>query len=186
MGLVQQGVDEDERVRLAGNEHPMNLSWTVYAAKRYFSNEPERSRRLLRLAFGNWLAHAEEKDPGRQRPAARAFWGRGNEHFLVDFYAVSADAPAAAGRLTPRGLAKSLLRTRDAKQLFHFWPAMRISERREHRALVVLLAGALYERERGSAPPSDQALVGPYLDHLPSDGSEELDDGKAPTIVKDR
>ena len=52
-----------------------------------------------------------------------------------------------------------------------------MTERREYRALVVLLAGELYRRDHGMAPASDEALVGPYLDHLPSDGSEELDDG---------
>ena len=40
-----------------------------------------------------------------------------------------------------------------------------------HRALVVFLAGELYRRERGTDPPSDEALVGPYLKELPDDGS---------------
>jgi hypothetical protein len=62
------------------------------------------------------------------------------------------------------------------------WPAIRISERREHSALVILLAEELYRRERGSAPASDKALVGTYVDHLPDDGSSELDDGTAPVI----
>ncbi len=59
-GWVQQGDDEDRRVRIGGEELPPNLAWVVYSSKRYFSNEPERSRRVLRLAFANWLAHARK------------------------------------------------------------------------------------------------------------------------------
>jgi hypothetical protein len=43
-----------------------------------------------------------------------------------------------------------------------------------------------HERERGKPPPADEALVGPYLDHLPDDGSDELDDGKTPTVRDDK
>ncbi len=71
--------------------------------------------------------------------------------------------------------------------MFEFfpWPALRTTERRAHRALVVALAGELYQRERGKPRESDEALVGPYLDHLPSDGSDELDDGTTPTVGDD-
>ena len=51
--------------------------------------------------------------------------------------------------------------------------------------MVVLLAGELYKRDHGAPAPSDQVLVGPYLDQLPADGSAELDDGSAPTIRED-
>jgi hypothetical protein len=181
-GWVPQGEDEERPVRLAGIELPPNLSWTVYATRRYLANEPERSRRMLRLAFANWLAHAEEKDARRLTPAAVALFGRGNWRLSVDFYAVGADGPAAARRLTPRGLAESLLGALDARLLLRHWPRMHYTERRDHRALVVVLAGELYRRDRGRPPPSDRALVGPYLDHLPGDGSDELKDGTAPTI----
>jgi glyoxylase-like metal-dependent hydrolase (beta-lactamase superfamily II) len=40
---------------------------------------------------------------------------------------------------------------------------------------------AFYHRERGSLPPSDEALDGTYLKSLPDDGSADLDDGTAPT-----
>ncbi len=46
-------------------------------------------------------------------------------------------------------------------------------ERANHRALIVLLASELYRRDRGTAPPSDEALVGPYLESLPDEGTEE-------------
>ena len=62
-GLVQQGEDEDQIVGIGGERLPPALGWIPYAAKRYVWNEPERSRRVLRLAFANWLAHAKEKNP---------------------------------------------------------------------------------------------------------------------------
>jgi hypothetical protein len=45
-----------------------------------------------------------------------------------------------------------------------------------------MLATELYHRERGSFPPSDEALVGPYLKSLPDDGSAELADGMTLTV----
>jgi hypothetical protein len=187
-GAVQQGEEEDQHVLIFGEPLPPVLAWIPYAARRYFSNEPERSRRVLRLAFANWLAHVEEKDPRHLKPAIRATFRRGNRTITVHFFAVSPDGPAAARRLTPQDLATWLIGTLDAKELLSFWPwpSIRMSERRQHRALVVLLAGELYQRERGTAPPSDEALVGPFLEHLPGDGSEELDDGSAPTITGDK
>jgi hypothetical protein len=184
-GIVQQGDDEEERFKIAGEDLPPNLAWIPYATKRYFANDPERSRRVLRLAFANWLAHAEEKDARYLKPAARARIGRGNSRSAINFYDVSQDAPAAARRLTPEDLAKALIRTRDAKLLLRFWPwpAVSTTERREHRALVVLLASELYERDHGKPAASERALVGGYLDYLPSDGSEEQDDGAAAEIT---
>jgi hypothetical protein len=86
-----------------------------------------------------------------------------------------------ASRLEEKGdMAAAWGRYRAILLLFRWlWPSIRISERREHRALTVILAEELYHRERGTLPPSEKALVGIYLDHLPSDGSDELDDGTA-------
>jgi hypothetical protein len=139
---------------------------------------------VLRLVFANWLAHAEEKDASHRKPAVRAMFARGNQNTTLFFNAPGSDAPAGARALMPEDLASWLLSTRDARLLLYEfpWSSVRISEQREHRALVVLLAGELYQRDRGTVAPSDQALVGPYLDHLPDDGSDEVDDGKAPTV----
>ena len=187
-GEVQQGDREDQNVKIFGEGLPPGIAWIPYAARRYFLNEPERSRRVLRLAFANWVAHAEEKDPRYLKPAVWAAFPRGNRTATVPFFAVNADGPAAARRLPPQDLAAWLIGTRDAKQLLSNWPwpSIRTRERREHRALVVLLAGELYQRDRGSPPPSDESLVGPYLDHLPGDGSDEVDLGEAPTVREDK
>ena len=46
----------------------------------------------------------------------------------------------------------------------------------------MLLASELYHRERGTLPPSEDALVGTYLESLPDDGSAELGDETTPTV----
>ena len=51
---------------------------------------------------------------------------------------------------------------------------VRINERADYRALVVLLAGRLYRHDHGADPPSDEALVGPYLKSLPDDGLGDM------------
>jgi hypothetical protein len=183
-GIVQQGEEDDQKVRIAGEPLPPNLQWIPYAAKRYLWNEPERSRRVLRLAFANWLAHAEEKDPKYLKAAVRATIQKKKWTGTARFYAVSPAGRPAARKLTPRVLAEWFVGTRDAQLLLSYWPwpAIRAAERREHRALVVLLAGELYKRDRGAPAPSEEALVGIYLERLPDDGSSELDDGTAPTI----
>jgi hypothetical protein len=183
-GWVQHGEPEDQHVRIGGEELPPYLSWIPYAVKRYLSAEPERSRRVVRLAFTNLLAHLEDTDPRHLKPAVGARLQRATRTTTVYFYPASAEGPAAARELAPKDLAKWFVGSRDAKVQFRFWPwpAIRTSERREHFTLVVMLAEELYQRDHGKPPPSSEALVGPYLDHLPGDGSDELDDGSAPTI----
>jgi hypothetical protein len=62
------------------------------------------------------------------------------------------------------------------------WSPNRLRDRKDYRELVVMLAEEIYRRERGSPPPSEDALVGTYLKGLPDDGSADLDDGTAPTV----
>jgi hypothetical protein len=181
---VWEGAQENESIRIAGEPLPPSVVLSIHAARRFLSNEPERTRRVLRLAFANWLAHSEYARAGNHRPAVRATFRVDKLNTSVFFYSVAADARAGARALSPQDLASWLITSHDAKILLSqwSWPAIRISERRQHRALVVLLAEELYRRERGSPPPTEAALVGPYLDHLPDDGWDEVGDGTAPTI----
>ena len=85
-------------------------------------------------------------------------------------------------------MASWLVTTNDARVAFAVaaskgavWPAVRQREQRGYRELVVLLASELYHRERGTLPPSEDALVGTYLESLPDDGSAEL--GDEPTLT---
>jgi hypothetical protein len=183
-GLVQHGDDEDQHVRIAGEELPPNLAQSIYAVRRYYWNEPKRSRRVLRIAFANWLAHTEDKDPSHLKPAVKAVLSAWNHTSTVPFYLVGPGAPAAARRLAPVDLAERLVRTLDAKLLLSgwLWTSIRTTERREYRELVVLIASTLYERDQGQPPATDEALIGRYLEQLPDDGTNELDDGTASTV----
>ncbi len=48
--------------------------------------------------------------------------------------------------------------------------------------LVIMLATEIYRRDRGSLPPSDEALVGTYLKRLPDDGSTDLTEEPTPIV----
>ena len=72
---------------------------------------------------------------------------------------------------------------------YHEWlPPVRpsdgrtLADRKAHRDLVVMLATEIYRRERGGLPPSDEALVGTYLESLPDDGLAEPTDEVTPTV----
>jgi hypothetical protein len=104
----------------------------------------------------------------------------------VLLYHVSPDAPADARALSPQEVASWLVTANDAKLAFRYgfqaWPTVRRREQRSYRELLVLLAGEIYRRERGAPPPSDEALVGTYLQSLPDDGSADLADEMTPTV----
>ena len=53
---------------------------------------------------------------------------------------------------------------------------------RAYREVVIMLATEVYHRERGALPPSEEALVGTYLESLPDDGSADLADETTLTV----
>ena len=105
-------------------------------------------------------------------------------------YPVGPQAPAGARALSPQEVATWLVTTNVARVAFAvaaagggaLWPAVRQMEQRGYRELLVLLASELYHRERGTLPPSEDALVGTYLESLPDDGSAELGDETTSTV----
>src|SRR5262249_31007624 len=115
-------------------------------------NEPERSRRAIRLIFANWLAQVDKPAAAR---APFAIHGR------VLIYATDGSAPPEARAVTPEMLshyidetllAKSILATNDPEiSEFGFvsWEGAGIfaRERRRRSALLVKLAAELYHRE---------------------------------------
>jgi hypothetical protein len=169
--------------RLGGFEVPTNLAESLYAGHRFLKHEPERSRRALRLLFANWLAHVEFPELRQERPAVRALISIGTSTSSIPLYPVSPLAPAGARVISPREVASWLVSTKDVKKVLYNcdWPFVFNQERRGHRELVISLAGELYRRERGVLPPSEEALVGTYLESLPDDGWADLDDGTVPT-----
>jgi hypothetical protein len=182
-------IEEELTYRLGDVELPADLKLRLHSIKRQLAREPERSRRVIRLLFANWLAHLENTDPQRRRPAARARFYIAQRTASVALYPVGPDAPAGARALSPQEVASWLVTTNDARVAFGvaashgaLWPTVRQIEQRGYRELLVLLASELYHRERGTLPPSEDALVGTYLESLPDDGSAELADETTPTV----
>jgi hypothetical protein len=160
--------------------------------RRFLLREPERSRRVLRLLCAHYLANAETRGLPRPKPDVWVKLILTQGAFKVPLYPVSPEAPAGARALTSEELARWLVATQDARLRINDyelpWPPERVTDfrvvadRKAHRQLVVMLATELYHRERGSLPPSDEALVGTYLKSLPNDRSPDVDDGTAPMV----
>ena len=175
---IRHGTGRELDYRIANVKLPEVLTSRLYAARRLVHNDTEVSRRVLRLAFANWLANARESTADRRRPRAIASFEFVNRNVIVPFFAASPDAPEAARAMSPDELASRLLTARDAQCLLVDWPwwSARISEKRTHANLVTLLAQELFLWDHGMLPPNDDSLVGPYLDRLPDDGSDEIAD----------
>ena len=146
-------------------------------AWRWWRREPERSRRVLRLAIANRLACDDlpsDRRPARDPDVSGPF----------DLYAPGLEAPARARALSPAALDRWLQTSTDAQELLRSWDSivrpLRVRERANHRALVTMLADELYRRDHGAYPPTDEALVGPYLKKLPDDGSGDAGPQDAP------
>jgi len=186
--LFTRGVENDKLEEVAGWPLHPALVQTASSLRRFLSREPERSRRVLRLAYANWLAHVQDPGPARRAPAVRVNFLQDRYQYSLGFYTAGPKAPAGARALAPRALAGWFLTTTDARNLLaQFpWPEVAVRERRDFHALVILLAEQLYRRERGESPRTDADLVGPYLKALPDDGSADLDDGTAPTVEDPR
>ena len=176
-------IEEEWTYRLGEMQLPIDLSLGLYQVKRGLAREPERSRRVIRLLFANWLAHVEH--PGQREPAARARFHIAKQTSGVLLYPVSPDAPADARALSPQEVASWLVTTNDAKLALGTgsWRGLPFAGRNSAVSrLLVILAGEIYRREHGALPPSDEALVGTYLKSLPDDGSADLADEMTPTV----
>jgi hypothetical protein len=147
----------------------------VFSSWRSWLREPERSRRVIRLAVANWLGCYERPPEDRPRPDFKAN-GPGDW-----FYPLGPESSARARVLPPRALAAWLNSTFDANFLLGTWgwKAVRRQERSNHRALLILLGQELFRRDFGSDPPTPEAFIGRYLKSLPS---ESLDDDRNETI----
>ena len=68
-GSLQHGNGAELDYRFADLKLPPEFAQRLYAARRFMINEPELSRRVLRLTFANWLAHAQDSDPQHRSPS---------------------------------------------------------------------------------------------------------------------
>jgi hypothetical protein len=174
----------DRTYRLGDMELPDDVIASLYHARRFLLREPERSRRAIRLLFANWLAQAEGPEWQRRKPAVQASYRDAEQTDRVPLYPVGPEAPAGARVLSPRELASWIVSAYDMKmiEMSKFGPSVRRGEQVGYRELVIALATEIYRRERGAPPPTEDALVGTYLQGLPDDGSAELADKTTPTF----
>jgi hypothetical protein len=129
---------------------------------RLILREPERSRRLIRVVWANWLSAADL--PVEQR------LGRGHGLRHGYYYDPPPDAPEAIRRLTPERIDRWVGSTRYLGPMLPGIDNLDKAEANEaamRAALVVNLAEQLYTRENGHPPESPDQLVGPYLKALP-------------------
>jgi hypothetical protein len=144
-------------------------------ARLRMTNDVERSRRVVRLLFANWLPQldrpARERSPiAIQKPTV--------------IYASDPNAPSAASAIAPKDLdiaigdtlfAQHFLRPPDRfPQGAAPWSGWAwegdsnlAREPRRRATLIVKLAAELYRREHGKAPPNAGALLGSDLKKLP-------------------
>ncbi len=119
--------------------------------------ENERSRRVVRLYFSAWLAHADL--PPDQRPPLQILESGGTY------------PPQTQGQpLSPEELDAWFQSTNLARSLLPAYQSMLSfmdRDRAQLDAILVHLADVLYQREHGKPPEQFEDLVGPYLDDLP-------------------
>jgi hypothetical protein len=165
---------------------PQEWMRTVYHARRFLAREPERSDRVTRLMAAQWLAYFATPPARRPKPAMRLVMRLSPRQVLrCDLFPPGPGAPAAARALAPDALGRWALSTSDGREgVFWRWAdftTFRDQELRGQHRLVYLVAEALYRRERGGPPPTDEALVGTYLDRLP-DVPDAADDATIPAL----
>jgi hypothetical protein len=132
----------------------------------YFEGEPERSRRLVRQVYANWLAHCDEPPALQPRTVTD-----------LNLFA----GPSSSSSILPaEELARELDRPGPARHVLPRWTELQKplqDERSRQAQLVVRLAEELYLREHGRRPASPQELVGPYLTELPEGFVDETPTG---------
>jgi hypothetical protein len=194
--LTREEIEWEYTYRLGDMQLSPAMVGSLYAARRFLLREPERSRRVLRLLCANWLAQVEPHEPRPRRPAVRALLSlqtssdpSSKSTTNVPLYPAGPLAPAGARALSPQEVASWLVTTNDLKLRILVanncqwpWSPDRLRDRRAYRELVMMLAEKIYHGERGARPPSEEALVGTYLESLPDDGSGEVNDGPTPTV----
>jgi hypothetical protein len=185
--LDRRQIEGEWNVRLGDMQLPTDLVESIEAARHSLLREPERSRRVLRLLFANWLAQVENPELETRKPAVRVVL-TGTRPISLLLYDVSRLAPSGARALPPHEVARWLVTTREAKlQILgssgriEGWPPNR-AYRKAHRDIVMMLAQELDHRERGALPLSAGDRIGIYLKNLPDDNLAGPADETTPTV----
>jgi hypothetical protein len=147
----------------------------VQRARLRATNDVERSRRVLRLLYANWLAQVD-------RPAAERAPIAIQKPNVI--FAAGPSAPPAASAIAPQDLKAAIDQTLLAACFFRplssntssqdvwsewYWQpnTLLAREPRRRAVLIVKLAAELYRREQGKPPANVGALLEGYLRQLP-------------------
>jgi hypothetical protein len=183
LGLVRGLEDPDRLMREAEMDNPSGF---FYKETRPFQRiywfllrEPERSRRVVRLVFANWLAYVDRPPGGRPKVVG------GAPHLpLRVLYERDASAPAPARALAPT----QILAWLDASPLAwrflipnEFLMLESDRQRKSRAVLIMTLAEQLYQRQTGRPPTSADELVGTVLKTLPEGYAGERQSGETTT-----
>jgi hypothetical protein len=160
----------------AMNPEDMQAIWNAW---RSWRREPERSRRVIRLMFANWLAYYQMPPGDRPGPDM-------NTNSAYNFYPIGPGGRANARMLSPQAIDSWLESTCDATNLMSFWIWNQVRRRAysDCRELTNLLGEELYRRAHGTDPPNPEALVGPYLERLPPEMPDSDKDETIPMFGK--
>lgn len=156
----------DEEIRTGGSSRWYDFLPGSLPVRRLIGRERERSRRVTRLVFANWLAHCD--DPVGSRPA----WvGVPDGPGLELFPTTPADPPAARA-LSPRALGRWWNSTLGARLLIPSLLSARgalAGDQLRLGGIRLALANQLYARDHGGeTPPTYRALVdGGYIEAVP-------------------
>ena len=167
-------LQDSSETRTKGEE-PGPLKRLEEAAWRLVLREPERSRRVLRLVWANWLSAADLTPSERLKRVRKLEFGY--------YYDPPPGAPVAVRRLTPERLDRWVGSTLYLRAIL---PAINNLDKAEARdaaargSLIVDLAEQLYTRENGRRPDSPYQLVGPYLKALPEGIARPSEDSSPP------
>jgi hypothetical protein len=140
--------------------------------KAFVNREPERSRRVIRLIFANWLAHVDQ--PASMRPALTR-----TEPPLFT------NTTRELAGLSPEAVERWF---RSTTLAYEFLPAVMNAQkavdrdRRHWGSIEVALAEQLHRREHGVPPRALGELVGPFLERLP-EGYSPTDQATTTTRV---
>ena len=141
---------------------------------RIIKREPERSRRVVRLMFANWLAVAEvaaDRRPPRASPVAKKPGAiLLQDDLLAELFVLDDRAPASARALAPAELARWWDSTLYARRFTPSIQSLFASEARDlanRSGILLALANERYWRDHGANPDRPEDLIGPYLKALP-------------------
>jgi hypothetical protein len=179
MGLHQEwkrGLDE--------YQIPPDIAVYLFATWRYLMREPERTERIAKHLYANWLARLEYPAGTSQKPVVKASLAPpGLPSLALPIYPVNSGALENIRVMEPDELARWVLTSIDGRSFLNSpWTLTYRDERYAHRQLVLMLAAELYRAEHGAYPTSDDKLVGTYLEVLPDDGMAVFGDASVPMI----